>query len=485
MFTSTLHARKRRPVLLANLCVVAFAGILCPSAAGAPAKSDIAAAIDKMLGAPALEGGVTGVLVERASDGEVVYERAADTRLMPASNRKLFSSANGLVILGKDFTFQTQVLSRAPADSEGVIAGDVTLKGGGDSTIMPDDLTKMADDLWARGVRRIDGNIVGDGTAFPGQPYGMGWGWDYLSDDYAAQIWGLEVNRGVITVHVSAGGGDGEPVKVSLDPGVDKIPIVNNARTGGTAPACVITRDWNTSVITVSGALPKGEKTQTDIAVGDPITYAAEVFRTALIHRGIEVKGAAYAAAVAVGDKTVLATRRSVPLDQYLKLMNKPSDNLLAESIVREIGQVKAGQGTYEAGYAEERRLLESEGIDIHLLQLADGSGVSRRDYVTAHAVVGLLRVMARRPDFSVYYDSLPVAGVDGTLRKRMKGTSAQGNVHAKTGTVGEVSCLSGYLTSKDKILYTFSILMNNFPGSASEAQGVQNQIVTYLTDRL
>ncbi|MEO7717898.1 MAG: D-alanyl-D-alanine carboxypeptidase/D-alanyl-D-alanine-endopeptidase [Capsulimonas sp.] len=484
MQTSPHRARMRFPVLISLVLFVA-AVFLAPNSAGAQPRPEIGAAIDKYLATPALEGGLAGVLVERVSDGELVYEHNADTRLMPASNRKLFSTASGLAILGKDYRFQTRVLSMAPADAQGAIKGDVILKGEGDSTIMPTDLDEMAEQLWAKGVRSIRGNIVGDGNAFPGQPYGAGWGWDYLSDDYAAQIWGLEVNRGVITVRVKAGAGDGDPVTVALDPPVTKIPIVSSATTGGKEPDCLITRDWNSSVILISGHLPVGQTTQIDIAVGDPVTLAAELFQAALVKRGIDVQGIAYSAVTPVAAETALATHYSVPLDQYLKLTNKPSDNLLAESIIREIGRVKAGKGTYEAGYTEEQKWWLAEGIDTHLVQLADGSGVSRRDYVTARAVVALLRVMAKRSDFPVYYDSLPIAGVDGTLRKRMKGTSAEKNVHAKTGTVGEVSCLSGYLTAKDNTLYTFSILMNNIPGSASQAQGVQNLIVAYLTDHL
>ena len=438
---------------------------------------DLAQTLDRALDVPALKGGITGAMVRRVGDGQVIYSRNPDTRLIPASNRKLFTSAAALELLGGNFQMHTDLCADAGPDAAGAVHA-LYLRGGGDGLLSPGDLDTLAQALAKRGVRKVDGAVAGDGSLFTDGPYGFGWEWDDFSDEEFPQIAGLEVNEGVLGVHVAAGLAAGDPVRVTLTPPTAYLPLVVEARTGPKDGPndCAAARPWDKNYFRVTGTLPVGKTLDTNIPVKDPPLLAATLLRDALLRQGIAVTGRAVLGETPPGS-IVLASHASLPLARYLPAMNKPSDNLLAESLVRLVGG-----GSYAAGNAREMPFFRSLGVDTDALALVDGCGVGRRNFVTARAVAALLVGMHRRADWRVWYDSLPVAGVDGTLKGRMKGTAAAGNVHAKTGTLGGVRALSGYVTGKSGRLYAFSLLMNNFPGTARQAGNAQDQFVEALT---
>ncbi|MBV9852244.1 MAG: D-alanyl-D-alanine carboxypeptidase/D-alanyl-D-alanine-endopeptidase [Armatimonadetes bacterium] len=442
--------------------------------------------LDKILDTPGLKGGIVGAEVARVSDGQVLYARNPDTRLMPASNRKLFTAAAALELLGDEFRLETDVRAAGGPDAAGVLRGDITLRGGGDGLLSVADLGEMARQVARAGVRRITGGVVGDGTLFPDGPYGEGWEWDDLSDDYAPQISALEVNEGIVSVRVAAGARAGDAATVTVDP-AGYLPVANSARTmaTGTAADVRIFRPYDAGYLVVTGILPIGGAADNTATVADPARFAATVFRQALIRQGVTVEGPAFSARSRGTGSLLLASHLSLPLAQYLAKMDKPSDNLLAESLWRVLGAEKGSGGTYAAGAAVARPFFQSLGLDATTLTLADGSGVSRRNFVTARAVTQLLVAMHGRPDWRAFYDSLPIAGVDGTLRRRMAGTPAAGNVHAKTGTLTGASCLSGYVTGRGGALYAFSLLMNNFPAGGAAARVAQDAFTEWLAAHL
>lgn len=453
-----------------------------------PARADsLGDSLDHILSIPALKGGTVGAVVERVGDGQVLYARQPDTRLMPASNRKLFTSAAALEVLGDGFTFKTDVLATARPDSAGTLHGDVCLRGVGDSLLSPDDMDEMAREVAGAGVKRIEGRVIGDGGVFRDGPYGEGWSWDDLPYYYAAQVAGLEVSRGVLAVHVTAGSAVGDPVRVAVDQPTAYLPFVNTATTGdkGAANDCDISRPSGHNILVVTGTVPLGGKADGLVTVEDPAHYAATVFKEALGRRGVLVSGPAMSGTRPDTATVLLGSHTSIPLSAYIARMNKPSDNLLAESLVRVQGAVKGKAGTYAAGHAVETAFFKSLGLDTDAIDLVDGSGLSRFDLVTPRAVAALLRAMHQKLDWSAYYDSLPIAGVDGSLRNRMKGTRAAGNVHAKTGSLGGVSSLSGYVTGAGGTVYVFSLLMNNFPGSDADAHAAQDQFAVALASML
>lgn len=470
----------RRPSLIALVLM-----LLC-LAPSAWADGTLTQALDGILDAPALKGGITGAIVVRVSDGETLYAHNPDTRLLPASNRKLFTTAAALEILGGDFTYTTQALAQAKPDAEGTLHGGLYLHGVGDSSLVTADLDDLAAQVAKAGVRRVTGSVYADGSAFTDGPYGQGWEWDDLSGEEFPQIAGLEVNDGDVAVRAVAGKSAGEAVTVTLDPPVAWPPVANSARTGpaDAARRPAVNRPYDGAQILVSGVWPPGTVMKQNIPVVDPPRYAAQVFLRALTAHGITVEGVVGSGA-APGGAFVLASHTSVPLGPYLALVNKPSDNLMAESLVRTLGRVKGAGGTYDAGDAVELPFFKSLGVDTNTIRLVDGCGLGRRNMVTARAVGQLLLGMHRQADWKFYYDSLPIAGVDGTLRSRLKNTRAAGNVHAKTGTLTGVRALSGYVTARDGGLYVFSLLMNNYPGTARAAGDVQDKFVLYLVDTL
>ncbi len=446
------------------------------------AQTPPAPALDKILQAPALSGGITGAMVCRVSDGKVLYARNPDLRLLPASNAKLWTSAAALGLLGPSFRTTTDVLASARPDADGKIAGELYLRGGGDSLLSAADLDTLAADLAAAGVRKIGGGIVGDGSRFAGPVYGFGWEWDDFSDEEFPQISGLEAEEGVLAVHAAPGARPGDPVSVTLNPPTDYVRVTIDAETGAkdAAADCKVTKRWQKNEFVVSGTLPLGRMLDVKIPIESPPLFAATLLRQALVKRGITVGGGA-ALGTTPAHAVRLGSHPSLPLSVVLARMNKPSDNLLAESLVR----LLAPEGTFDAGLARELPFFRSLGVDTRPVALVDGCGVGRRDYVTARSVAQLLLGMHRRSDWPVYYASLPVAGVDGTLKNRMVGTSAAGNVHAKTGTLSQVRALSGYVLGRSGTLYAFSLLMNNFPGSARSAGAVQDSFVVWLAGHL
>ena len=467
----------RRYALFAALLL--FVGIVPARAQGA-----LAPVLDKILDAPGLKGGITGAIVCRVDTGRVLYVHDADTRLIPASNRKLFTSAAALEVLGDDFQIHTALLGDGKPDAAGSIHGSLYLRGGGDGLLSPDDLDSLA--LARMGVKRVEGNVVGDGSLFADGPYGFGWEWDDFSDEEFPQISALEVNEGVLGVHVAPGQAPGDAVTVTLTPQTDFLPVVTAAKTGAKAALndCAVSRPWDKNFLQITGTLPLGTALDQNVPVKDPPLLAATLLRQSLVKAGIIVVGRAVMGQTPAG-AAPLAEHLSLPLAQYLPRMNKPSDNLLAESLVRLIGLRGNTVVSYEIGHARETVFLRGLGVDTSALGLVDGCGVGRRNFVTARAVAALLLGMHRKPDWRVWYDSLPIAGADGTLKSRMKGTAAAGNVHAKTGTLGQVRALSGYVTGHSGTLYIFSLLMNNFPGTARQAGNAQDLFVEHLATHL
>lgn len=448
----------------------------------APAHAQIIPTLDKILSAPALKGGVTGAIVCRVSDGKILYAHNADLRLIPASNRKLWTAAAALGLLGPNFRVSTDVLAAARPDGNGLLTGSVYLRGGGDGLLSAADLDGLAASLAASGVKTITGSVAGDGTKFAGPAYGFGWEWDDFSDEEFPQISALEVSEGVLAVHVAPGKTPGDLVTATVDPPTEYVPVTVTATTGAKEAAsdCTVTKPWQKNAFDVTGTLPLGKTYDVKVPVESPPLFAATLFRQALGKHGITVDGAVALGKTPVG-AVLLASHLSLPLSETLVRMNKPSDNLLAESLVRLLDT----RGTYDTGHARETPFFQSLGVDTSAVALVDGCGVGRRDYVTARSVSQLLLGMHHRPDWPLYDKSLPVAGVDGTLKSRMIGTAAQNTVHAKTGTLSQVRALSGYVTGRHGQLYVFSLLMNNFPGNARSAGAVQDTFVVWLAGHL
>lgn len=442
--------------------------------------------IDAILKDPALEHGMQGVLVRSLKTNQTLYEHNADELMIPASNFKLLVSATILEQLGPDFTFKTEVYTSGNLDN-GLLDGDVVIKGGGDPVLLTSDLTDLAKQLKSAGISRVNGSIIADDSLFDDQRLGWGWCWDGFPYYYSAEISALNLNRNTVDVYVKPGKEVGAKAEVSLVPETEYLTIESAATTGklGSTKTIWVTRTLGQNVIKVGGSIAQGEKVtrrETRVTMEEPQLYTGCVFAAELAKQGVKAVGSVKAGKLPEGAKLV-AAHTSPPLSKILALLNKPSDNLIAEVLLKALGAVVKGTGSSDAGADVEKEFLKKAGLDMSELSITDGSGLSRLDYVSARNLVTLLTYMRSSKNSKVFIDSLPIAGVDGSLYYRMKNTSAQGNLHGKSGFIGRVSSLSGYVNTKSGEPLVFSILMNHHLCPSSAATKIQDKICVLLAD--
>jgi D-alanyl-D-alanine carboxypeptidase/D-alanyl-D-alanine-endopeptidase (penicillin-binding protein 4) len=448
---------------------------------------------DKVAARPALKTGRVGILIENLSTGEILADVDSTKLFQPASNMKVYTTATGLDVLGPNFTVRTSVYAAQP-DPQGVVAGDLVLFGRGDPTIAPrfnekdkdetlTPLERLADQVAAAGVKKITGDIVGDESYFRAAPLGDGWEWNDLQWYYGTEISALTVADNNVTLTINAGKAPGEPVTARLNVQLPNITISNHAVTGPAKSEDTfgIHRGLSDNVIDIYGSLPAGKGMEQYISVHDPALFAAHLFKAMLAKRGIEMTGGvrredANSRARNPLDMTKvkeIAGIDSLPLSRWVDRINKISFNLYAELLLRQIGKQKGPQDKDAdvAGTEVVAQFLKKVGVDPASVKLRDGSGLSRLDNISPSSTVKLLKYMRGHQHWQIFYDSLPIASKDGTLRGRMKGTPAAENLRAKTGTLDDVSSLSGYVTAANGDLLVFSILMNNL--NRARAEGV------------
>jgi serine-type D-Ala-D-Ala carboxypeptidase/endopeptidase (penicillin-binding protein 4) len=437
-------------------------------------RGALTADLDAILAVPGLAGADVGLTV-RTEDGETVYSRDSDGRQQPASNTKLVTSVAALDILGPDHRFTTSVHTTGRRNGP-VLDGDLYLKGTGDPTMLAADYDTLAAQVAETGVKVVRGKLVADDTWFDDVRLGASWAWDDEAFSYSAQVSALtaspdtDYDAGSIIVRV-APGPDGKAV-VTTEPPTDYVTVANTAVTGaaGSANTISVGRVHGANTITVTGSIPAGGATTSVwIAVWEPTGYAAALFRAALNRHGVWVAGRTTRGAVPEGAVTT-AQRQSMPLRELQVPFLKLSNNLHAEILVKAMGRAASNRGTWSAGLAAMAGRLPAYGVDPARLSLRDGSGLSRMDQIAPDQLATLLGAARSRPWFAEWYAALPIAGkadrmVGGTLRNRMRGTVAEGMVHAKTGTLTGVSSLSGYVTTAGGEQWVFSMVVNNSIG--------------------
>jgi len=449
----------------------------------------LVARIDALLADKTLQTGFQGILIQSLKDHTTLYERNADKVFLPASNNKLLTSGAALSLMGPDFVYKTKVVAGSAPDRHGVLHADLSLVGSGDPVLSAADLTELARALKTAGVKRIEGAVTADDSLFDQQRLGDGWTWDDEPYYYSAQVSALNLNENLVSVRVFPGKREGDPVRIVVTP-TEKYMIVQNlAKTAAAKTKATITvdrsRGQNTLVISGALAIDTTDEAapKVPVTVEDPTRFALTVFREALTKEGIRFGKKSLPAP---SSTVSLAEHDSVPLSQILKLLNKPSDNLIAECLLKTVGAFKKGTGTAGSGGTgaqSAREFFTSIGMDVAHLNQADGSGLSRFNFVSPRAFVQLLTYLHDQPTFPVLYDSLPIAGVDGSLRNRLKNTPAANNCHAKTGYISRASSLSGYITTKDGDMLVFSMLMNNHLATNALPVSIQDKIVLLLAN--
>ncbi len=461
--------------------------LLCVMTATTVSAADLKSSIDEILSDPAIKNGVQAVVVQSLKTGQRLYDHNGDLLMIPASNFKLVVSATTLELLGPDFKFQTEVFANGPVQ-DGVLDGDLIIKGGGDPVLSTANLTELASQVKETGVKSVKGNIVADDTLFDRQRLGSGWSWDSLQYYYSAEVSALNLNRNTVDVYVRPGKEVGDPVEVDLSPKTTYFTVENTATTGkkGSANTIWVSRPLGLNIIRVSGSIAHGTNVtsrETLRSIMEPQLYTGYAFVTELGKQGIEVSGSVLSGKLPDGAKAV-AAHSSPPLSRVLSLLNKPSDNLIADVLLKYLGAHFKETGSWDNGADVERDFCKKMGMNMGGLSISDGSGLSRFNYISANNLIKLLEYMHSSKHFKVFYDSLPIAGVDGSLYSRMRNASTKNNLRAKTGYIGRVSSLSGYVNTKSGEPLAFAIIMNHHLCPKSDATGLQDKIGVLLADQ-
>ncbi len=427
----------------------------------------------------------TSIKVVSLESREVLYERDSKLLMRPASNMKLLTSATALHALGKDYKFKTAVLADTNV-REGIVDGNLYFKGYGNPDLKTSDLDTLVRQLKAQGIKEVRGQIFADVSFFDDFYWGYGWNWDDEPYQYAAFISPLSINDNCVRVKVTPGLQAGDSVHVQIEPSTGYVSLMNIARTVADTALLplVVTRPFKErqNTIIIDGEIVAGSKPiEREVSVWKPELYAARLLTETLKRDSIIVEQEP-----AVGAAPLNARELAVHyhgLDSMVVNLNKISDNLSAELTLKTLCAVKRGTpASSQGGIYVINEFMNSLDIDTTRYFIADGSGLSFYNLLTAEMITQLLESMPKLEDiFPLFYESLPIAGVDGTLRNRMKGTLAESNVRAKTGTVSGVSSLSGYVKTLDGEQLVFSMSMQNFIYPTRLYQQAQDKICALL----
>jgi D-alanyl-D-alanine carboxypeptidase/D-alanyl-D-alanine-endopeptidase (penicillin-binding protein 4) len=435
-----------------------------------------------------------GLLIADAGTGQVLFERNADQYFVPASNMKLFTTALALAKLGPDYRFRTTLESLAEPTSDGTLAGPLYLVGRGDPNLSnrkfpfvlkeefdgPSEkaVAELADAIVKKGVKQISGDIVGDDSYFPRERYPNGWEIDDMVWEYGAAISAIVLDDNTVQLMLTPGEKAGERVDAMVSPTAPEFTVDNQVVTAavGAKPDLTLKREPGSNVVIVLGTLPaKSNPRKLTLAIQEPALHAAAMLKRLLEDRGIQVSGRARQLSLPPGPpegemRVVLAEHLSIPLGESLKLVNKISQNLHTEVLLRTAARQAGAWAAPEDLPNFAASFYATAGIPPGDVVQTDGSGLSRHDLVTPRAVVALLLYAQKQPWFRAYFESLPVAGIDGTLEDRMKNSIAVGRLHAKTGSVEHVRTRSGYAELPSGRRLVFSFLSNNMGSKSHEA---------------
>ena len=467
-----------------------------PARSALPARSapkQLLADIDAIVAQPAFERTYWGIVVKSLKTDEILYSLNARKLMMPASNMKIVTLAAAAATLGWNYTYETTIRAGGPIDN-GVLAGDLIVTGSGDPGLTIADgiadrvFADWGSKLKAAGIRVVSGRIVGDDSAFDDEEIGFGWSWDDLQDDYAAGVGALQFNENMARVTITPGLTAGAPASFAIEPPGTGLVVDNEVTTAaeGTPTSIRSRRLPGSSHLAIRGSIAlRAQPSMESVSVDNPTIFFVKSLRTALIANGIDVRGAA----VDIDDNAdrprssapPLVSYRSPPLSALASRLMKTSQNQYAETLLKTVGRA-AGTATAAAGRAAVVETLQPWGVAAADLIQRDGSGLSRYDYVTADALTTILVHVDRDSNLrGPFQASLPIAGRDGTLSNRMKGTAAEGNALAKTGSMSNVRALSGYVTTGDGERLAFSILANNFEVAPAAITAAADTIVVKL----
>jgi D-alanyl-D-alanine carboxypeptidase/D-alanyl-D-alanine-endopeptidase (penicillin-binding protein 4) len=467
-----------------------------PPTDAAQRRDWLRARLDELFALPALSGAKLSVVVTEPDSGKVLYGRAEKTGLNAASNVKIITSAAALALLGPEYRWKTAVYGQARMggrwlDAAGEVPGDLYLRGSGDPTLTTHDLGELAAELVALGLRRVRGALVVDASLFAGGNIGPGFDQKGDSAAYRAPSSAVSLNGNTVAVMVSPAAIPGAAARVVLDPASPYFVIagrITTARQGPAAPSIeTIDSGSGQTRVVLSGRVRLGAEPRTLLRrIVHPELFVGQTFRQMLAKRGVVFDKPLRVEPLPAEGWRALAAHDSPPLAVVIQDVNKRSSNFAAEQLVRTLGAEVVGHpGTWDKGLEAVARYLDGLGIGRSSYKMANGSGLYESSRFSAEQIVAVLRAAMR--DFRIageFMASLSVAGADGTLAQRMAGTVAERYVRAKSGTLANVSCLSGIVGAPGQRPIVFSILMNDV-AKPLEARLIQDRAAEILVSYL
>lgn len=451
--------------------------------------------MDDIFDDPTFNNAHWGVVIQSLETGEYFYKRNEDKFFVPASNMKLFTTAAGLLLLGEDYRFSTNILTDGYLDGS-ILEGNLIIQGRGDPTISgrfhKDNVyavySAWADSLIALGIDEIRGNIIGDDNLFDDIGLGKGWSWDYESYWYAAPSGAISLNDNCVDISLNYDRNK-DSLIITTIPETNYIVIRNDVRL---VPQDSLTdvsvyRERGSNVVTVYGTFSrKNDSLKTYVTVNNPTQYAMVVLYDVLKRKGIFISGYPvdiddYGQPLDYLSLQLLFTHYSPDMKEIVKVINKGSHNFYSEQLLKTIGLEIEGFGSVKNGIDASKEIFIEIGLNPENIVMADGSGLSHQNMTTPRQLTTLLKYFYSSKYFNSFYNSLPISGVDGTLGSRMKNSRVQKMVRAKTGYIRAVRSLSGYTQTGDKEPIVFSMICNNFNVPVKLAENIQDLVCLRL----
>lgn len=514
-----MNPAKTQKAIVLFLCGIVLSGLLCttpilaqPSAAAltsaqsdslaAKALADLRSDLANLFADSAIANAHVGIHVASLKSKEVLFARNDTKSFVPASNMKIVSTAAAMDFLGADFRYTTTVfLDGLLKKSSGEFVGNVIIRGAGDPSMSqyfyPDPMSilhQWCDTFDSLGIRSIRGNIVGDDSYLEDEPWGEGWSWDDIPYSFSAQLSALSFNDNKVDIIAKPAFSLGQIADAMVIPTTNYVSVVNSVRTvpKDSANGINATRQAYSNVIYLSGTIaPPADSTQeprrtSSVAVDNPTLFLVSLFKRTLSERGITVRGSIYDAKqwddkIAYTELRPVAYTTSPPLKDIIRNINTISNNLAAELVWRTAAKEFSGKGSAEKGEVLVQKFMEKNGLSTKGMIVADGSGLSRFNIISPKHLVGILTAMHNSRNKAAFTRSLAVPGEKGTLQSRLKNTIAATAVKAKTGTLTNVSSLSGYITTRDQEPLVFSMIFNNYTVSSSIIRNIQDLVCMRL----
>ncbi len=471
------------------LCLFAFRALAQEAAKPPETLESLQKRIRSVINQPRYAASLWGVKIVSLDSGKTLFEHEAQKLSSPASNSKLYTMALALDRLGADYRIKTSLYAQSQPDADGTLKGDLIVYGRGDPTINAhlhdNDIFKALEPLvtalTTAGVKRISGDLVGDDSYFHDPPFGAGWDWEDFQEYYGAEVSALTINDNTLQLVVKPGANEGEPCRLTFNPPTTYVTVSNRTQTvaKGHPRRIELYRPVAENVVYVSGEVPVDNPgSDEDVTMHNPAGLFVTLFKEALARHGITVAGGVRT--VDWKDREVtpldlkqwieIGSMESLPMRNIVPEVMKPSQNLYTDLMLAHVGEsllsakdAELDRSASSAGIRELNKFLAEAGVKRGDTIFEEGSGLSRDNLTTPNATVALLTFMSHHKNAEVYTNALPIAGVDGTLRRRMKGTPAAGNLRAKTGSLRWANTLSGYVTTAAGEHLVFSIMLNRY----------------------